>query len=434
MIYSFAEFLWIFFVYSFIGWVLESIVSDIKNRKLVNRGLVNGPFCVIYGFAAVAISFGLHELHGFWLFLISAVIATVVEWIGGHVIESMYHERWWDYSGIKYNLDGYICLPVSILWGIFGWVGITFGNKFFIFLFELVPDIVGIIVVWALMSVLLLDLFATVYILSGRTKMADQMIKADEWLSGISSTLSRAICKQVDKRIKKAYPKAVYNDKVAKKKEKSSVFAEGCSFYKIFLLFVIGSFLGDLTETIFCRLTAGVWMSRSSLVWGPFSVVWGLAIALVTWMLYKYKDYSSSFMFCIGTLLGGSYEYLCSVFTEIFFGKIFWDYSGMRFNLGGRINLLYCFFWGIAAVVWFKVLYPKVSKWIEKIPKKQGTIITWVLVVFMVCNVVVSGLALIRYDKRSKGEMPYGAVGELLDERFPDLRMEKIYPNAKSVE
>lgn len=66
-------------------------------------------------------------------------------------------------------------------------------------------------------------------------------------------------------------------------------------------------------------------------------------------------------MFLTGTLLGGAYEYLCSVFTELVFGKVFWDYSKIPFNLGGRINLLYCFFWGIAAVVWFKILFPPVE-------------------------------------------------------------------------
>lgn len=93
---------------------------------------------------------------------------------------------------------------------------------------------------------------------------------------------------------------------------------------------MIGAFLGDITETIFCRVTAGVWMSRSSVVWGPFSIVWGLAIALVTALLYKYKDKGDRFLFLTGTLLGGAYEYFCSVFTELVFGKVFWDYSKIR--------------------------------------------------------------------------------------------------------
>ena len=85
--------------------------------------------------------------------------------------------------------------------------------------------------------------------------------------------------------LERAYPSV---QPIPKQKEKSKVFADGCSFYKIVLLFIIGAFLGDIVETIFCRITAGVWMSRSSLVWGPFSIVWGLAIALATWLdVYK---------------------------------------------------------------------------------------------------------------------------------------------------
>lgn len=80
--------------------------------------------------------------------------------------------------------------------------------------------------------------------------------------------------------------------------------------------------------------------------------VWAIMIA--TKMLYNYRERSDGFLFVLGTVLGGAYEYLCSVFTELAFGVVFWDYSEIPFNLGGRINLLYCFFWGIAAVVWLK--------------------------------------------------------------------------------
>lgn len=85
---------------------------------------------------------------------------------------------------------------------------------------------------------------------------------------------------------------------------------------------------------------------------GAAAVHWqGLAIAMATYIMYNYRDRSDGFVFAFGTFIGGAYEYICSVFTEIVFGKIFWDYRGLPFNLGGRINLLYCFFWGIATVV-----------------------------------------------------------------------------------
>lgn len=121
---------------------------------------------------------------------------------------------------------------------------------------------------------------------------------------------------------------------------------------------------------------------------GPFSIVWGLAIAIATKMLYNYRERSDGFLFVLGTVLGGAYEYLCSVFTELVFGVVFWDYSDIPFNLGGRINLLYCFFWGIAAVIWLKKCYPRLSNLIERLPMKVGKGLTWCLVLFMVCNII----------------------------------------------
>lgn len=233
---------------------------------------------------------------------------------------------------------------------------------------------------------------------------------------------------RVEKRMEKAYP-AIFEQ--VEQTEKQGAFAEGCGFYKLFWLFLAGSVLGDFTETIFCRITAGRWMSRSSLVWGPFSIVWGLAIVFATVLLYKDREKPDSHIFIAGTLLGGIYEYVCSVFTEIVFGKVFWDYSGIPFNLGGRINLLYCFFWGIAAVVWIKLLYPRFSGWIEKISVLWGYILTWVLVLFLTVNVAVSALALVRYGERADG-VPAGSAWEkVMDQYFDDEKMEKIYPNAK---
>ena len=236
----------------------------------------------------------------------------------------------------------------------------------------------------------------------------------------------------MERRIHKAYPKAKKAAKTPESVGQASQvrFAVGCGFYKVVSLFMIGAFLGDITETIFCRVRAGVWMSRSSVVWGPFSIVWGLAIALVSWMLYQYRNRSDRFLFLVGTFLGGAYEYLCSVFTELVFGKVFWDYSRIPFNLGGRINLLYCFFWGIAAVVWFKAFLPKVEKAIEMIPVQAGKLLVWLMVVFMSCNIAVSCMALIRYDERSRGIKAEASWQQWSDTHYDDAKLMKIYPNA----
>lgn len=421
----------LFLVYSFLGWVLETVIGTIQRRHIVNRGAINGPFCVIYGFTGVLISITLRDLTGVWLFLFSAIYASVIEWIGGHMIEKLYHERWWNYSNIKWNLDGYVCLPAAVLWGALGYLTVRMGNRLLVGLFDLIPDFLFRIVIWAAAGALAADWLFSMLAVWFQGAWVDKIRRADSRFAGVSLRLSRWIAGKVEHRIHNAYPKA---EAVAEQKEEAGVFAAGCSFYKIVLLFLIGAFLGDIVETIFCRITAGVWMSRSSVVWGPFSLVWGIAIAAATLLLYRYRNRSDSFLFLTGTLLGGAYEYLCSVFTEVVFGKIFWDYSGIPFNLGGRINLLYCFFWGIAAVVWFKLIYVRLSDLIEKIPVKPGKIITWCLIVFMVANMAVSSLALVRYDQRERGVEASEFWQEWMDTHYDDETMERIYPNAKSAD
>ena len=432
MIYSAYEMIWLFFIYSFLGWMLETIVAAVRQKRFVNRGLVNAPFCIIYGFAAVSVTVFCMELRGFWLFAVSMVITTLIEWVAGHWIERVYHERWWDYSKIKVNLDGYICLPASILWGVLSVIIVRWGNFGLIHLFDMMPEIAGIVIIWILSVVLAVDIAATLFILSGKTKRLEQWKNVDSWLSSISLGLGQWIYRRIDRRIQRAYP-STHHTQAAVQKNKT-IFAYGCSFYKIIWLFGLGAFLGDITETIFCRLTAGVWMSRSSVVWGPFSIVWGLALAAATLLLYKYRERSDAFIFIAGTCLGGAYEYICSVFTEMVFGKVFWDYSKIPFNLGGRINLLYCFFWGIAAVIWIKGIYPIMSSWIEKVPMKIGKIVTWLFIVFFCCNIIVSCMALVRSDQRAHGIPAEYTWQQIMDERFDDNRLKAIYPNAIQTE
>ena len=431
MIYNTYELIWLFLIYSFLGWMLETILAATEQRRFVNRGLINGPLCTIYGVPIVILTIFGQELPLFWLFLGAMIVATVTEWISGHMIERFYHERWWDYSNVKWNLDGYICLPASLVWGVLGTISMRWGNGLLIRLYGFLPEGIGHLLVWILAGMLVLDVTATIFALSGIGRSTQKWEAVDSWFTSISLRIGQWLYGHVDRRIHRAYPKTV---QVEKPQRDKTVFAAGCCMQKLVWLFFIGCLLGDITETIFCRITAGVWMSRSSLVWGPFSIVWGFAIAAVTDLLYKYKDRSDRFLFLMGTALGGAYEYLCSVLSEMVFGTVFWDYSEIPFNLGGRINLLYCFFWGFAAVAWFKIFYPVISGWIEKLPICAGRILTWVIVVFMCCNMAVSTMALIRSNERSQGIPATQSWQQTMDEQFPDERMEKIYPNAIKVE
>lgn len=431
MIHTGYELLWLFFVYSFFGWVMETTAAAVKKKRFVNRGLVDSPFCVLYGLAALVVTVFCQELDGIWLFVASSIVSTVIEWSAGHLLELFYQEKWWDYSDRKWNLDGYICFFASVLWGVLCLIMMEWGNPLLLKVFGWMPTLMGEVIVWVLIGLLSIDMAATLIVMSGRSKRMQQWEAVESWLDGISSKMGRAIYGRVDRRIRKAY---TVTASPKKKESVPDVFAYGCGFHKIVWLFMIGAFFGDITETVFCRVTAGVWMSRSSVVWGPFSIVWGGAIAGATILLYRYRNRSDRFLFLVGTFLGGVYEYLCSVFSELLFGKVFWDYSKIPFNLGGRINLLYCFFWGLAAVVWFKMLLPRAEKWIEKVPVKVGKVLTWFLVVFMCCNMAVSALALLRSNERVEGIPAEHGWQQIMDERFDDERLNRVYPNMIDVD
>ena len=436
MIYSSEELLWLFFIYSFVGWLYETIAAAVKQKRFVNAGLVDLPFCTFYGILAVFVTVFTVDLTGVWSYFGAVISVIAIRWLAGLFGEKIYHDKIWDYSEKKFNIGGYASFIQALILGAVAFVAKHWINVVLLYVYEFLPHIVGLVIIWVLVFLLLVDIAATLVVLRGKGKNTQRWVRVEEQFEGISKSLGDKIYRHIARRLEKAYPKSK-DDKEAKElvkkqeeEKKRTIFAYGCGFYKIIWLFMIGSLLGDIVETIFIWATKGVIMSRSSVVWGPFSVVWGLAFVLASVLLHKQTEKSDSFLFLTGTFLGGAYEYVCSVFTEIVFGKVFWDYSHIKFNLGGRVNLLYCFFWGIAAVVWVKHIYPFLSKYIEKIPMKLGKILSWVMVIFMVCNAIVSSMALIRADQRTKGVEATYVWQEVMDEYYDDATLKKIYPNA----
>lgn len=430
MEYTYYELAILFFLYAFLGWVIETGYATIKNKKFRNRGFATGPFCYIYGVSAVLLTIMLRELRNNWFFLFlgSAIITTTIEWFTGKILERMNRKRWWDYSDKKWNYDGYICLQSSLIWGVLGTVTVRYFNDFFWIVYDLLPDIISRILVWILLGIGGIDILLSILAVYHKEERAKKLFTWNKSLQTHLFGIVAKLANHIMQRMGNAYPALEQTDEV-KEKEKE---ADKCTLVQLFWLFVIGAFLGDIVETLYCRLTAGVWMSRSSLVWGAFSVVWGIAIALATALLHRDINKPDRYIFMIGTFMGGAYEYACSVFTEIVFGKVFWDYSEIPFNLGGRINLLYCFFWGIAAVVWLKKCYPPMIRMVNWILAHTKHVVTLLLAVFMAVNMGVSCLALARYDMRGKGIPAEHKWEEVMDEHFGDARMKQIYPNAKA--
>jgi uncharacterized membrane protein len=205
------------------------------------------------------------------------------------------------------------------------------------------------------------------------------------------------------------------------------VFAEGRSFYKLFLIFIIFSLLGTAAEGLYWIIRYGHFAMRSGLVYGPFCIIYGFAAVLLLLLLYRFKDRGVWFLFVASYVVAVLFELFCSLFQQWAFGFTSWDYSTSRFSILGRANLLYAVPWGLFGVFFMKVLYKKISNMIEDIPVKAGTAIVWILLIFMIFDCTVSTAATIRFSQRQNHVPATNIVQQELDRHFPDSRLEKVY-------
>lgn len=111
-----------FIIYSFMGWVLESIYKTIYAKKFVNSGFLHGPFCPIYGIGALIMYMFLEEFKEkpIALFIVSIILLSILEYIVGVLLEKIFNTKYWDYSDSKFNIQGRVCLFNSIVWGFLG--------------------------------------------------------------------------------------------------------------------------------------------------------------------------------------------------------------------------------------------------------------------------------------------------------------------------
>ncbi len=117
-----------FIFYSFLGWVWESIFCTIKRKQWQDRGFLFGPICPIYGSCVVALDMLSKlfpslsdESFPLWgIFLICMAGSAIAEFSTSWVLEKRFHAMWWDYSKMPLNLQGRICLPISIAFGLTG--------------------------------------------------------------------------------------------------------------------------------------------------------------------------------------------------------------------------------------------------------------------------------------------------------------------------
>lgn len=175
---------------------MEVSFQAVKTGRFINRGFLNGPLCPIYGFGALGVIYFLTDIgktNKLILFFGSVFIATALELVGGFLLEKIFHKKWWDYSEMRFNLGGYICLEFSILWGLACFVLyeavhpliqrlFAFLNPKFIFYIDII-----------LLIIFAVDMVQTILTLVGLNKKFKKLNAASQDIRDVSDDIGKRV-------------------------------------------------------------------------------------------------------------------------------------------------------------------------------------------------------------------------------------------------
>ncbi|MCD8104201.1 MAG: putative ABC transporter permease [Lachnospiraceae bacterium] len=429
------------------GWVGEVVITSVTRRKFCNRGFFNMPLCPKYGIMAdililvlPTVGEELSFLNLLMQYIITLVAVSVADFVTSDMAHRLLHRRLSQYERDTLFGGELKGTTVALAKSAVILVMIKLLHPFVFTFVRLLPlwllQIVGLV----LLGMLLLDMVSVIYAGEMRRRRESREKKREKSgkKSGTARTreeiakamseenLGNRLCNAVWKRLERAYPGMGEREDI---RSGRYVFAKGLCLNKLLWIFIIWAFIGDLFETVFVWATTGVWMSRTSVIYGTFSIVWGCGAVIITIVTRRLANREDRFVFLSGAVLWGVYEYTCSVISEFVFGRTFWDYSDMMFNIGGRTNLLFCLFGGVLSVLWVKSLYPLISGLIERIPPAIGMVATWAVIVVMVADLLLSGAVLSRYVNRLEGEEAQNVLEEFIDANYSDEYVESIWPN-----
>lgn len=204
--------------------------------------------------------------------------------------------------------------------------------------------------------------------------------------------------------------------------------------YRLFWTFFLGGVIGVLIETIWCYFDFGELSSRTSNLFFPFSIVWGLGAVLLITVFDRNAEESLGWLFIRGCIFAGIFEFFCGYIGELILGVTFWDYTGLPLHIGTYVNVFICMLWGLLCVIWKKWIQPhwdkKLGNFIQSARHRRLTVY---MIIFMVVTNCISGMALLRMNARNKGSEPGTRMEAFLDTYFPDQILQQYFPKMKYI-
>ncbi len=156
----------LFLIYSFLGWLVETIAVFIRMKKIIPRGFLIGPWCPIYGFGAIGCTILLKKYDSdiVKLFVMATLLGSILEYLTSYIMEKIFKARWWDYSDHKYNINGRISLTTSLAFGFLGIIINNYINPFLTYIISLLPTFVFVFLNISLAFIFLADIIASLYV------------------------------------------------------------------------------------------------------------------------------------------------------------------------------------------------------------------------------------------------------------------------------
>lgn len=462
----------LFIIYSVIGWVSEVIYCSVFfEHKFVNRGFLQGPLCPVYGFGALLVLFLLQPFNAnlFYLFIMAVIVTTTLEYITSWALEKIFSTKWWDYSDMRFNIHGRVCLLNSVLFGLMSVLAVRFVHPVVLSALGFIPSASRDAIAGILASVFLVDVAFTLRTLVDfREKLSalaefmesvKESIDVREWFnehdlqgsleriraravldaSGVSQKLLERFEKIVSRssgmtRLLKAFPALRRGTAHSYAEFHAPDIRTKRGLYVYFWNFFAASFIGSVLETVWALLTTGTLQLRSGLVYGTLNPLYGIGVVIMIAVLSRLEKKRDFSLLVGGMMIGSAFEYFCSLAQELSFGTVSWDYAGTQLNIHGRTNLMSAFIWGVLGLLWVRDAYPILMSLIGKIRRRAGKIAAIVLAVAVVANCAVSAFAVHRWSARHHGQPAESSLDRLFDEHFADERLERTFPNMKFVE
>lgn len=149
----------LFLIYSFLGWLIETIGGLITSKKFVNRGFLLGPYCPIYGTGVILITLLLskYKEDPITLFFFSGLLCGTLEYVTSYIMEKVFKSRWWDYSKMRFNINGRICLETLVLFALAGLLIFGVTNPFLESLLVKIPAFIAHIISGTLLVFFIAD-------------------------------------------------------------------------------------------------------------------------------------------------------------------------------------------------------------------------------------------------------------------------------------